>query len=244
VKKRLDEILVERKLFESRAKAQASVIAGLVLVDDKKSEKPGVKFEETAQIRILGDACPYVGRGGLKIDKALDVFKVDVKDEVVADIGAGTGGFTDCLLQRGAKKVYAIDVGYGQLAWKLRQDARVKVMERKNARELVLEDLGEQVDLVVMDVSFISIVKVLPAISKILKNGGIVVTLVKPQFEAGRDQVPKGGVIKDINVHQKVMDDLRSGVRALGYEVLGDTRSPITGHDGNVEFFLYLRKAA
>lgn len=244
MKKRLDEILTERGLFESRAKAQASIMAGMILVDDKKSEKPGVKFEEDADIRILGDACPYVSRGGLKLVKALDDFKVDVNGLVAADIGAGTGGFTDCLLQRGAAKVYAIDVGYAQFAWKLRQDKRVVVIERKNARELTSEELGEKIDLVVMDVSFISIIKILPAISGILKDGGDVVTLIKPQFEAGRGEVPRGGVIRNVNARKKVLEKLRAGVEEAGFKVLAETQSPITGREGNVEYFMHLRMKA
>lgn len=242
MKKRLDELLFERKLFESRTKAQASIIAGLILVDNQKIEKPGIKVEDFAEIRILGDACPYVGRGGLKLEKALEDFKVDVKGLTVADIGAGTGGFTDCLLKRGAKKVYAIDVGYGQIDWKLRNDKRVVVVERKNARELTHDDLGEKADLVVMDVSFISILKILPAISNILKENGIVITLVKPQFEAERNEVPKGGVIRDKKTHEKVLARAKAGAEDLGYKLIRETRSPITGREGNVEYFMYLRK--
>jgi len=244
LKKRLDEILIEKKLFESRAKAQASIIAGLILVDNQKIEKPGVKVEDTSEIRVLGNACPFVSRGGLKIEKALAEFKVDPKDKTAADIGAGTGGFTDCLLKHGAKKVYAIDVGYGQIDWKLRQDPRVAVIERKNAREMKSEDLPEKVDIAVMDVSFISILKILPSISNILKDDGIVVTLVKPQFEVGKGEVPRGGVIKDKKIHKKVLEKIKASMGGLGYEVLGETSSPITGREGNVEFFLYLRKSA
>lgn len=249
MKLRLDELLMQKNLFGSRAKAQASIIAGLILVDDQKIEKPGIKVDETAEIRVLGDACPYVSRGGLKLAKALDDFKVDVNGMTVADIGAGTGGFTDCLLQRGAKKVYAIDVGYGQIDWKLRNDPRVVVIERKNARELTLDALGEKacpersrrVDLVVMDVSFISILKILPAISNILKDNGIIVTLIKPQFEAGRNAVPRGGVIRDEKIHAKVIENIKTEIANLGYNYMGQTRSPITGREGNVEFFMYLK---
>ena len=242
MKIRLDELLVKKGLFDSRTKAQASIIAGLILADNQKIEKPGIKIEETAEIRVLGDACPYVSRGGLKLEGAIDDFRVDVKGLIVADIGAGTGGFTDCLLKKGAKKVYAIDVGYGQIDWKLRNDKRVIVIERKNARELTPDDIGEEVDMAVMDVSFISILKILPAISNILKKGGDVVTLVKPQFEAGKNEVPRGGVIRNKNVHRKVLDNVKAGAQGLGYEYLGETRSPITGKDGNVEYFLHLRR--
>jgi 23S rRNA (cytidine1920-2'-O)/16S rRNA (cytidine1409-2'-O)-methyltransferase len=242
VKIRLDELLIKNGLFGSRTKAQATIMAGLILVNDQKIEKPGVKVDETAVIRVLGDACPYVSRGGLKLKGALDSFKVDLKGLVAADIGAGTGGFTDCLLQNGVIKVYAIDVGYGQIAWKLRNDKRVVVIEKKNAREMSADELGEKVDLVVMDVSFISILKILPAILNILKEGGDVITLVKPQFEAGKGEVPKGGVIRNIATHEKVLSKIREGVAELGFKVLGQIQSPITGRDGNVEYFMHLRR--
>ncbi len=242
MKLRLDELLIKKNLFESRTRAQAAIIAGLILVDNQKVEKSGIKVEETAEIRVLGNACPYASRGGLKLEKALDDFKVDVNGLATADIGAGTGGFTDCLLKHGAKKVYAIDVGYGQIDWKLRNDKRVVVMERKNARDMSAGDLPEKVDLAVMDVSFISILKILPAVRNILKEGGDVITLVKPQFEAGRDEVPRGGVIRNSNVHKKVLDNVRAGTQELGYKYLGETRSPITGKDGNIEYFLHLRR--
>jgi 23S rRNA (cytidine1920-2'-O)/16S rRNA (cytidine1409-2'-O)-methyltransferase len=243
VKKRLDELLTEKGLFDSRSKAHACIMAGLILVNEQKMEKPGVKVDETSVIRVLGSTCPFVGRGGLKMEKALNEFKIDVTGMVVADIGAGTGGFTDCVLKRGAKKVFAIDVGYGQIDWKLRSDERVVTIERKNARELLLSDIGEKVDLIVMDVSFISILKVLPALASILKDTGVIVTLIKPQFEIGRGNVPMGGVIKDDAVRAKVLADIKAGVASLGYEVLNETTSPITGHDGNVEFLLQLKKA-
>jgi 23S rRNA (cytidine1920-2'-O)/16S rRNA (cytidine1409-2'-O)-methyltransferase len=240
VKLRLDELLAKKGLFDSRTRAQAAIIEGLVLVNGQKIEKPGIKVDELSEIRILGDAIPYASRGGLKLEKALDEFKVDPKGLIAADIGAGTGGFTDCLLQRGAQKVYSIDVGYGQIAWKLRQDKRVVVIERKNARELAADDIGP-VDLVVMDVSFISILKILPAILNILKKGGDVVTLVKPQFEAGKGEVPRGGVIRNKKVHELVLKNTKAGAEALGYKFLGQTTSPITGRDGNIEFFMHLR---
>jgi 23S rRNA (cytidine1920-2'-O)/16S rRNA (cytidine1409-2'-O)-methyltransferase len=242
VKLRLDELLIKKNLFESRTKAQAAIIAGLILADNQKIEKPGIKVEETAQIRVLGDACPYVSRGGLKLEKALVDFKIDVNGLTAADIGAGTGGFTDCLLKHGAKKVYAIDVGYGQIDWKLRNDTRVVVMERKNARDLTAGDLNEKVDLAVMDVSFISILKILSAVRNILKDGGDVITLVKPQFEAGRDEVPKGGVIRNGNVHKKVLEKVKAGTQELGFKYLDEIQSPITGKDGNIEYFLHLRR--
>jgi 23S rRNA (cytidine1920-2'-O)/16S rRNA (cytidine1409-2'-O)-methyltransferase len=243
VKTRLDELLAKNGLFESRTKAQSAIMAGMILVDGQKIEKSGTKVDETAEIRVLGDACPYVSRGGLKLKGAIESFNLDVNGLVAADIGAGTGGFTDCLLQKGAKKVYAIDVGYGQIAWKLRNDKRVIVIERKNAREMSESDLGEKVDLVVMDVSFISILKILPAIQNILKESGDVITLVKPQFEAGKGEVPKGGVIRNINTHEKVLSKIRTGVADLGFKVFGQIQSPITGREGNVEYFMHLRRA-
>lgn len=243
MKLRLDELLIKKNLFESRTRAQAAIIAGLILADNQKIEKPGIKVEETAEIRVLGDACPYASRGGIKLEKALADFKVDVNGLATADIGAGTGGFTDCLLKHGARKVYAIDVGYGQLDWKLRNDKRVVVMERKNARDMSAGDLDEKVDLAVMDVSFISILKILPAVRNILKEGGDVITLVKPQFEAGRDEVPKGGVIRNSKVHKKVLDKVKAGTQDLGYKYVGEIQSPITGKDGNIEYFLHLRRA-
>ncbi len=242
MKLRLDELLFKKNLFESRTKAQASIIAGLILVDNQKMEKPGIKVEETAEIRVLGNACPYVSRGGLKLEKAIDDFKIDVNGLATADIGAGTGGFTDCLLKHGAKKVYAIDVGYGQIDWKLRNDKRVVVMERKNARDMSAGDLDEKVDLAVMDVSFISILKILPAVSNILKEGGDVITLVKPQFEAGRDEVPRGGVIRKGSVQKKVLEKVKAGTQELGFKYMGEIQSPITGKDGNIEYFLHLRR--
>jgi 23S rRNA (cytidine1920-2'-O)/16S rRNA (cytidine1409-2'-O)-methyltransferase len=242
VKIRLDELLANKGLFGSRTKAQSAIIAGLILVDGQKIDKSGTKVEETAEIRVLGGTCPYVSRGGLKMDGALESFKMDVNGLVAADIGAGTGGFTDCLLQKGVKKVYAIDVGYGQIDWKLRNDKRVIVMERKNAREMSEIELGEKVDLVVMDVSFISILKILPAIRNILKDGGDVITLVKPQFEAGRSEVPKGGVIRNKKTHEKVLSKISAGLGELGFKLIGQTLSPITGREGNVEYFMHLKR--
>jgi 23S rRNA (cytidine1920-2'-O)/16S rRNA (cytidine1409-2'-O)-methyltransferase len=242
VKIRLDELLANKGLFGSRTKAQSAIIAGLILVDGQKIDKSGTKVDETAEIRVLGGTCPYVSRGGLKMDGALESFKMDVNGLVAADIGAGTGGFTDCLLQKGAKKVYALDVGYGQIDWKLRNDKRVIVMERKNAREMSESELGEKVDLVVMDVSFISILKILPAIRNILKDGGDVITLVKPQFEAGRSEVPKGGVIRNKKTHEKVLSKISAGLGELGFKLIGQTLSPITGREGNVEYFMHLKR--
>jgi len=243
VKSRLDDLLVSKGLFGSKTKAQASVMAGLVLVNNEKIEKPGTKVEETSQIRILGNAIPYVSRGGIKLEKALDHFNVEIKGLTIADIGAGTGGFTDCLLKKGAKKIYAIDVGYGQFDWKLRNDPRIVLIERKNARELKISDIGEQVDMVVMDVSFISILKILPAISNIINENGFVLTLIKPQFEAGRDDIPRGGVIKNKKVRDKVIENIKNGVEKLGFNVIGQVQSPITGREGNIEYFMYLRRS-
>ena len=196
-KERLDALLVNRGMFESRAKAQAAIMAGQVLVNEQKVEKAGTAVNPECTIRLLGNKLPYVSRGGLKLEKALQIFPISVADKVVADVGASTGGFTDCALQNGAAKVYALDVGYGQLAWKLRQDERVINMERTNVRYLEEDSLPEKVDAVTIDVAFISLDKILPAVHKILKESGFVVALIKPQFEAGKENVGKKGVVRD-----------------------------------------------
>lgn len=236
-KERLDRLLVERGLAESRTEAQRLVMAGEVRVDGQVAAKPGQMVSVAAGLSV--DArLPYVSRGGLKLARALDDFGYDPAGKVAADVGASTGGFTDVLLQRGAAKVYAIDVGYGQLAWRLRADPRVVVMERTNARYLA--HLDEPVDLVVVDASFISLELLLPAVAGWLRPGGDVIALVKPQFEAGREQVGKGGVIRDEAVHRQVLDELISWAIARGWRLAGATASPLRGPAGNVEFFLWL----
>jgi 23S rRNA (cytidine1920-2'-O)/16S rRNA (cytidine1409-2'-O)-methyltransferase len=244
---RLDQILVDRELFESRHKAQAAIIAGLVSVDGKIIDKPGKPIDPTLTIDIKKPETAFASRGGEKLSQALKDFNVVAKGKICLDIGASTGGFTDCLLQNGAIKVYAVDVGYGQLAWKLQQDPRVFIFDRTNARYLTEKDLYKRendakADLAVMDVSFISILKILPAVYNLLKDGGEVVSLIKPQFEAGRDKVEKGGLVKDPQVHQEVIKTISDSVGSLGFQSLGITASPITGKCGNVEYFIYLRK--
>ena len=244
IKKRLDVLLTERNLAESRAKAQAIIMAGLVYVQGQKADKPGISYEENVEIEVRGEVCPYVSRGGLKLEKALRDFHVDPTGFVCSDSGASTGGFTDCLLQQGAKKVFAIDVGYGQLDWKIRSDPRVVVMERTNIRYVTPEQLGEPLDLSVVDVSFISLKIVLPAIQALLKPGnGQVLCLIKPQFEAGRDQVGKKGVIRDPQIHKQVLNDFVELANTLGFTILGLTFSPVKGPEGNIEFLGHLTLA-
>lgn len=238
-KRRLDTLLVERGLVESRARAQSLILAGKVKVDGQVAHKAGKKVPADAEI-ALEEALPYVSRGGLKLVEALNRFQLDVSGLVCADVGASTGGFTDCLLQHGAAKVYAIDVGYGQLAWELRQDPRVVVLERTNIR--YLESLPEPIDLATIDVSFISLELVLPPVISLLRPEGQIVALVKPQFEAGREQVGKGGVVKDPEVHRQVLHKVAKVAQDLGLRILGLISSPLLGPAGNVEFFIYLAR--
>ena len=242
IKKRLDVLLVEKGFAETRTKAQAIIMSGLVYVNDQKADKPGVSYEETALVEVRnGGGCPYVSRGGLKLEKALRDFGVDPTGYVCSDSGASTGGFTDCLLQQGASKVFAIDVGYGQLDWKIRSDPRVVVMERTNVRYVTPEDLGEPLDLSVIDVSFISLRIVLPVIKTFLKPTGQVLCLIKPQFEAGKEKVGKGkGVVRDPEIHKEVLDDFVALTQEIGFTILGLTFSPVKGPEGNIEFLAHL----
>lgn len=240
IKKRLDVLLVERMYAQTRSKAQAIIMSGNVYVNGQKADKPGISYEETVEIEVRGAVCPYVSRGGLKLEKALRDFGVKPEDYVCSDSGASTGGFTDCLLQQGAKKVFAIDVGYGQLDWKIRSDERVVVMERTNIRYVTPEDLGELLDLSVIDVSFIGLEIVLPTIKNLLKPTGQVLCLIKPQFEAGKDNVGKKGVVRDPKVHQMVLDNFVALVHNLGFRILGLTFSPVKGPEGNIEFLGHL----
>ena len=244
-KKRLDVLLVEQMYAETRSKAQAIIMAGLVYVNGQKADKAGMSFDaDTAQIEVRGQACPYVSRGGLKLEKALRDFGVDPTGFVCSDSGCSTGGVTDCLLQQGASKVFAIDVGYGELNWKIRNDPRVVVMERTNIRYVTPEDIGEPLDLSVIDVSFISLRIVLPAIKNLLKeNQGQVLCLIKPQFEAGRENVGKNGVIREPAVHQEVLDNFVALAKELGFTILGLTFSPVKGPAGNIEFLGHLTLA-
>ena len=240
-KERLDVLLVEKGYFESRAKAQAVIMSGDVYVNGQKADKPGVSYDVAVQLEVRGDVCPYVSRGGLKLEKALRDFGVDPTGFVCSDSGASTGGFTDCLLQQGAKKVFAIDVGYGQLAWKIRSDPRVVTMERTNIRYVTPEDLGEPLDLSVIDVSFISLKIVLPVIKTLLKpNSGMVLCLIKPQFEAGKEKVGKKGVVRDPEVHEEVLSTFVQTAIDLGFVIKNLTFSPVKGPEGNIEFLGHL----
>ena len=240
IKKRLDVLLTEQMYVDTRSKAQALIMAGQVYVNGQKADKPGTAYEESVQIEVRGVTCPYVSRGGLKLEKALRDFGVKPDGFVCSDSGASTGGFTDCLLQQGAKKVFAIDVGYGQLDWKIRSDERVVVMERTNIRYVTPEDLGEPLDLSVIDVSFISLKIVLPAIKALLKPTGQVLCLIKPQFEAGKEKVGKKGVVREPEIHKEVLDNFVQTVTELGFTILGLTFSPVKGPEGNIEFLGHL----
>ena len=239
-KERLDVLLVQQGLCDSRTKAQALIMSGEVYVDGQKCDKAGTPILTTAQIEVRGNACPYVSRGGLKLEKALRDFGVDPTGYVCSDSGASTGGFTDCLLQKGAKKVFAIDVGYGQLAWSIRTDPRVVCMERTNIRYVTPEQLGEPLDLSVVDVSFISLKIVLPAIKALLKTTGQVLCLIKPQFEAGKEKVGKKGVVRDPEVHKEVLDNFLALAAELNFTVRNLTFSPVKGPEGNIEFLGHL----
>ena len=240
VKKRLDVLLTEQGYADTRSKAQAIIMSGMVYVGGQKADKPGVSYEETAQIEVRGATCPYVSRGGLKLEKALRDFGVKPEGFVCSDSGASTGGFTDCLLQQGASKVFAIDVGYGQLDWKIRSDPRVVVMERTNIRYVTPEDLGESLDLSVIDVSFISLKIVLPTIKTLLKPSGQVLCLIKPQFEAGKEKVGKKGVVREPQTHKEVLDNFVALANELQFRILGLTFSPVKGPEGNIEFLGHL----
>ena len=240
-KKRLDRLMVERGLAPSLEKARAMIMAGQVVVDDHTVDKAGQSVAIGSDIRLKGEILPYVSRGGLKLRKALDQFGIDVAGLVAVDVGSSTGGFTDCLLQAGAAKVFAIDVGYGQLAWKLQQDPRVVSMEKTNIRYVTPEQLDDEPALAVIDASFISLAKVLPAAAALLKPGGRIIALIKPQFEVGRGEVGKGGVVRDPAAHEKVIEDVRRTALDLGLTVSGLCESPITGADGNREFLILLQ---
>ena len=243
-KERLDVLLVEKGYFDSRAKAQAVIMSGDVYVDGQKADKAGASFEVESNIEVRGSVCPYVSRGGLKLEKALRNFGVDPTGYVCSDSGASTGGFTDCLLQQGAKKVFAIDVGYGQLAWKIRSDPRVIVMERTNIRHVTPEQLGEFLDLSVIDVSFISLKLVLPVIKTLLRPElGQVLCLIKPQFEAGKEKVGKKGVVRDPEVHKEVLENFVSLANELQFTIRNLTFSPVKGPEGNIEFLAHLSLA-
>lgn len=241
-KKRIDQLLVERELVTSREKAKRAIMAGLVFSGTERLDKPGMKIDETAPIRVKGDTLKYVGRGGLKLEKAMQAFQLDFSERIAMDIGASTGGFTDCMLQNGADKVYAIDVGYNQLAWKLRQDERVVVMERMNFRYATPDDFTEgEPSFASIDVSFISLRLILPPLKEILQPNGQVVALIKPQFEAGKEEVGKKGIVRDPKTHERVIHETIAFALQEGFDVDDLTYSPITGGDGNIEFLVLLR---
>lgn len=242
-KQRLDILLVEKGLAGSRERAKRMIMAGEVLVDNQKIDKAGATVKAEAEIRLLGHDIPYVSRGGLKLAKAMQEFGVEIAAKRCADIGASTGGFTDCMLQNGAVKVFAIDVGYGQLAWKLRTDERVVNMERTNIRNVTPADIGELLDFASIDVAFISLVKVLPVTYSLLKEDGEVVALIKPQFEAGRELVGKKGVVRDPKVHEQVIVNVIDFARETGFTVQALTFSPVKGPEGNIEYLMRLTKS-
>jgi 23S rRNA (cytidine1920-2'-O)/16S rRNA (cytidine1409-2'-O)-methyltransferase len=240
-KERLDVLLVERGLIETREKAKRAIMAGIVYSNETRMDKPGEKIDRTLPLMIKGNPLKYVSRGGLKLEKALKVFQVNVNDKIIIDIGSSTGGFTDCALQNGAKLSYAVDVGYNQLAWKLRQDDRVVVMERTNFRYSVPEDFQFGLpEFATIDVSFISLKLILPVLKNILKENSDCVALIKPQFEAGREMVGKKGIVRDPDVHSSVIKDISAFSSSEGYQCKGISFSPITGGDGNIEFLLHL----
>ncbi len=239
-KRRLDNLLLERGIVQSRERAKGLILSGDVRVNGNPVNKAGTLIDENAEIEITKDI-PYVSRGGLKLEKAIKEFNINVKDKAAIDVGASTGGFTDCLIQYGAKKVYAVDVGYGQLAWKLRNDPRVVVIERKNIRYIKPSDIGEPVDIATIDVSFISLKLVLPVVKNLLKENGEIIALIKPQFEIGKGEVGKGGIVREKEKHEKVISEIKSFAIDLGFKVSNVTESPIAGQKGNVEFLIYLQ---
>ncbi|NPV52558.1 MAG: TlyA family RNA methyltransferase [Firmicutes bacterium] len=239
-KERLDILLVERGLHKSREQARRSIMAGEVRVDGGRIDKPGTRIPVDCEIEVARPAVEYVSRGGIKLEAALREFDVSVKDKVAIDIGASTGGFTDCLIKHGARRVYAVDVGYGQLAWELRQDPRVVNIERTNIRYLDAARVPEKADIITIDVSFISIRKFLPRLKEFLAPNGRIISLIKPQFEAGREQVGKKGVVRDPQVHRKTLSDIIDFVASNSFHIKGLTFSPIKGPEGNIEYFLHL----
>ena len=240
-KERLDVLMVQRNLAESREKAKALIMSGIVYVNGQKEDKAGTSFEETVQIEVRGNTLKYVSRGGLKLEKAMSRFGVQLAGKVCMDVGASTGGFTDCMLQNGAVKVYAVDVGHGQLAWKLRNDDRVICMEKTNIRYVTPEDIGDRIEFSSIDVSFISLTKVLGPVKQLLTDNGQVVCLIKPQFEAGREKVGKKGVVREKSVHLEVIEMVMDYARSIGFGILGLEFSPIKGPEGNIEYLLYLQ---
>ena len=240
MKERLDVLLVKKGLYQSRERAKASIMAGIVYVDGQKSDKAGNMVDTEAEITVKENICPYVSRGGLKLEKSMKIWHINLENKVCMDIGASTGGFTDCMLQKGASKVYAVDVGYGQLDYKLRTDPRVVNMEKCNIRYLDLDKIYDPIDFISIDVSFISLRLVFPVASRLLGENGSLVCLVKPQFEAGRDQVGKKGIVRDRKVHKQVIENVIQYAEENGFYAYGLTFSPVTGAKGNIEYLLFL----
>ena len=243
MKKRLDVLVFEKGFAESREKAKAIIMSGIVYVNNQKADKPGVSYDENLVVEVRGDSQKYVSRGGYKLEKAMNSFPITLNDKVTMDIGASTGGFTDCMLQNGAKKVYSVDVGYGQLAWKLRNDERVVNLERTNMRYVTEEQVSDKIDFFSVDVSFISLKLILPVARELLSENGEGVCLIKPQFEAGRENVGKNGVVRDKNVHIAVVDMIIDFCLNNGFDVLGLDFSPIKGPQGNIEYLIYIKKS-
>ena len=243
MKERLDVLLVNRKMAESREKAKAIIMSGIVYVNGQKEDKAGSMFDIYAGIEIKGATLKYVSRGGLKLERAMENFPITLDNKVCMDVGSSTGGFTDCMLMNGAVKVYAVDVGHGQLAWKLRQDERVVVMEKTNIRYVTPENIDEPVDFSSIDVSFISLTKVLLPVKNLLSEAGEIVCLIKPQFEAGRENVGKKGVVRDPKIHEMVVEDIRSFCLQNGYSVINLDFSPVKGPEGNIEYLIHIRKS-
>jgi 23S rRNA (cytidine1920-2'-O)/16S rRNA (cytidine1409-2'-O)-methyltransferase len=241
-KERIDKLMIEKGIVESRERARSLIMQGRVIVEGRRIEKPGTRVDVEAEFQLRGGDTPYVSRGGIKLEGALNAFGFNPSGMVVMDVGASTGGFTDCVLQKGARKVYAVDVGYGQLAWKLQQDPRVVNLERKNIRYLPREEVEEVVDLILIDTSFISIEKFLPHLLGFLRRGGDIISLIKPQFEVGKGEVGKGGVVKDPALHQRVIDRISHFSRGLRLNVLRVIESSLLGPKGNKEFFIHLKK--
>lgn len=242
MKERLDVLLVKRNLAESREKAKAIIMSGIVYVDGQKEDKAGTTFDESVAIEVRGNTLKYVSRGGLKLEKAMTHFGVELQGKVCMDVGSSTGGFTDCMLQSGAVKVYSVDVGHGQLAWKLRNDERVVCMEKTNIRYVTPEDIEDRIQFSSIDVSFISLTKVLGPVKELLTDDGQIVCLIKPQFEAGREKVGKKGVVREKSVHLEVIDMVISYAKSIGFGILNLEFSPIKGPEGNIEYLLYLQK--
>ncbi len=243
MKKRLDVLVFEKGFTDSREKAKAVIMAGQVYVDNQKADKCGTAYDENVKLEVRGNVQKYVSRGGLKLEKAINNFDFDLKDKIAMDIGASTGGFTDCMLQNGAKKVYSIDVGYGQLAWKLRCDERVVNLERTNMRKVTKEQVPDEIDFFSVDVSFISLKLILPVARKLMADGAQAVCLIKPQFEAGREKVGKKGVVRDPSVHVEVVRNIFDFCLENGFDVLNLDFSPIKGPEGNIEYLIHIRKS-